>query len=62
MVHVHELLYDDHFYFIVSDLMAHGNLLDYIVYRRKNYLGPMAESDVKFIARQLFRFLEYLHG
>lgn len=34
MIEIHELLYDDQFYFIVSDLIKSGNLLDYIIYRR----------------------------
>lgn len=51
MIEVHDLLFDDQFYFIVSDLLKNGNLLDYIIFRRENRMGPMKEDDVKDIAR-----------
>ena len=62
MIKVHELLFDDQFYFIVSDLLKNGNLLDYIIYRRENSLGPLEEEDAKHVARQLFSFFQFLHS
>ena len=59
---IQELLHDERFYFIISELVSNGNLLDYIIERRKNELGPMQEEDAKHIARQLFISLDYLHG
>lgn len=41
MVEIHDLLYDDEFYFIVSDLIKNGNLLDYIIFRREKSMGAM---------------------
>ena len=62
MIEVHELLFDDQFYFIVSDLLKNGNLLDYIIFRRDNNMGPMKEEDVKHVTRQLFSFFQFLHN
>lgn len=61
MIEIHELLYDDQFYFIISDHLQNGNLLDYIIHRRKHNSGPMQEEDVKHVARQIFSFLGFLH-
>ena len=52
IVRVYKLLEDDTHYFIIFELMKHGDLSDYIVKRNSTRCkkGKMKEMEIKIIA------------
>lgn len=51
IVKVYELLHDDNFYFVVSELARYGDLERYCRKREELGLGLMREAEVKAIAK-----------
>jgi calcium-dependent protein kinase len=56
VMRIYELLNDDKFYFVVSELIKYGELYDFVVKR-----GGITEKDVQIIIKQLFMALNYMH-
>ena len=46
VMRIYELLNDEKFYFVVSELIRHGELYDFVVKR-----GGITEKDVKIIIK-----------
>ena len=46
IMRIYELLYDDHFFFIVSEFVKSGELYDFVVQR-----GRLTETEVRKIIR-----------
>ena len=59
---IYELLHDKKFYFIVSEYLPYGELYDYRVERAASPIGPMTESEVRAVTKQIFYALNYLHS
>lgn len=62
IVRIYELLHDDKFYFIVSELIRHGELFDHLIRRGEQGLGPLSEAEVRGAAKQLLYALNYMHS
>lgn len=58
---VYELLHDRQNFYIVSELVKSGDMAKLMSTRAKQNRGLLNERDVKFIARQLFGAINYLH-
>jgi len=51
IIRIHELLHDNNFYFIISEMARYGDLLSYTQKRGKLGLGLISETEVKCIAK-----------
>jgi calcium-dependent protein kinase len=56
IMRIYELLYDDNFFFIVSEFVKSGELYDFVVQR-----GRLTETEVRKIIRQVYLSLNYMH-
>lgn len=56
-----ELLHNDEYFFIVTELAECGDLCQYLEERIKNDQGPFNERQVKQISKQLFSVLDYMN-
>ena len=50
---IYELLHDDEFYYIVSELVADGTLFDYLVEQTETKYGAIPEANAKVIITQI---------
>jgi serine/threonine protein kinase len=57
IVRIYELLEDDTYFFIVSEYVAHGELLALVTEKQTIF-----EFQVRKIIKQLFLAINYLHG
>ena len=62
IVRIIELLYDDSFYYIVSEYLKHGDLFDYANDRHQTEEGPLSEQEIIKITEELFRALNFMHS
>ena len=61
LIRTYELLHDDKNFYIVQELAKYDDLLTYLENNLHYDRQPLNEQTVKFIAKQLFSALEYLH-
>jgi len=50
IMQIYELLHDDEYYYIVSELAVHGTLFDFLMEKTQTQHGAMFENDVRTIA------------
>lgn len=58
----YEFLHDEKYYFIVTELVQHGDLFNYYCGRQEAEEELFDEHQIKVVAKQLFSALDYLHS
>ena len=61
IAHMYDLLYDDNFFYIVSEVSNFGDLSKFLLAQYKSDKANLDEISVQYIAKQLFSALDYLH-
>lgn len=62
IISIFELLHDDQFFYVVTELITQGNLLLDVIERNFDpERGPMTEREVRYIAKQMFLGIKELH-
>lgn len=62
IVATYDLLEDEKFFFIFSEVARYGDLSKYLERRSDTEQAPMSEDEVKTIARQILYALSHLHA
>lgn len=51
LIRTYELLHDDHYYYIVTEIAKDGDLCNYYIDRSKEGHEPLSEKQVKYVAK-----------
>ena len=60
IVRVFELVEDEHNYYIISELMNHGDLDKYV--KKRHAEGQIEEEETKIIAEEILLALNFMHS
>ena len=61
IVRIFELLEDDNNYYIVSELMKHGELQDFASKRNGSKEDNFSEDEVSIMTKEIFLALNFMH-
>ena len=61
IVRIFELLHDENNYYIVSELMRHGELFELANKRENSEEGGLTEDEIHTITKEIFLALNFMH-